>query len=52
MYIKVKRNKLLWHYVVLAKNGQVLSTSETYFSKGNAFRAAFKLAKALKLEVK
>ncbi len=28
----------LWYYVVLAANGQVLSTSETYVSKSNAER--------------
>lgn len=44
MKIIVKRNKLLWHYVLQASNGQVVSTSETYFSRGNANRAARKLA--------
>ena len=52
MYLKLKRNKIFWHYVLKSKNGQVLSTSENYFSKSNAIRAAQKLAKALKVEVK
>jgi uncharacterized protein YegP (UPF0339 family) len=39
------RGKLLYHYVVLGNNGQVLLTSETYYSKGNALRAARKASK-------
>lgn len=52
MYIKVKKNKLFWHYIVKAGNGQTLSTSETYYSKSNAVRAAHKLAIPLRIEVK
>lgn len=31
-----------WYWRVVAKNGQVLLTSETYASKRNAERAAYK----------
>ncbi len=36
----------LWYYVVLATNGQVLSTSETYVSKFNAERGIADAKKA------
>lgn len=41
------RGKLLYHVVVVANNGEVLLSSETYFSKSNANRAAKKLKAAL-----
>lgn len=51
MYIIVKRRRvLMWHYVVIGGNGQVLSSSETYFSKGNAKRAAKSLGSNLGIE--
>jgi uncharacterized protein YegP (UPF0339 family) len=46
------RGKLVYHYVVLANNGQVVLTSETYFSKSNAKRAANKAAAAFGWDVK
>lgn len=50
MEIHLKRN-LLWHWVLVnTKNGQTLATSETYYSKGNAKRAALKLADFLKVK--
>lgn len=30
------RGELLYHWVLVASNGEVLATSETYFSKPNA----------------
>lgn len=52
MYVKLKRNKIFWHYVLKSGNGQVLSTSENYFSKSNAIRAAQKLASIVGAKVK
>ena len=52
MYIKLKKGLLFWHYNVMAKNGKVVLTSETFASKSNAERAAEVAAKALKLEIK
>jgi hypothetical protein len=46
MHIEV-RGKLLYHWVLLSSNGQVVATSETYFSKSNAWRAARKLSVAI-----
>jgi hypothetical protein len=34
MHIEV-RGKLLYHWVLIAGNGEVIATSETYFSKSN-----------------
>lgn len=48
MYIEIKRSKkLFWHYVVKAKNGEIMLSSETYFNKGNCVRAARRSAKQL-----
>jgi uncharacterized protein YegP (UPF0339 family) len=46
MHIEV-RGKLLYHWVLIAGNGEVLATSETYFSKSNAARAAKRLSDAI-----
>lgn len=51
MYIKI-RGKILFHWVIIAKNGQVLGTSETYYSKGNAVKAARKLARSMNIDYK
>ncbi len=45
------RGKVLFHWVLLARNGQVLATSETYFSESNAKRAAHTLSKAVGVQV-
>ena len=41
------RGKLLYHWVLVASNGEVLATSETYYSKSNAYRAANRLSRAI-----
>jgi hypothetical protein len=41
------RGKLLYHWVLIAGNGEVLATSETYFKKSNAARAALKLSQSI-----
>ena len=53
MYIELKRSrsKLFWHYVVKAKNGQTTLTSETYYSKYNAQRAAYHASKKLNIPI-
>jgi uncharacterized protein YegP (UPF0339 family) len=40
-----------WWWVLKARNGRILATSEIYDSPGNAKRAARKTAKMLKLPV-
>jgi uncharacterized protein YegP (UPF0339 family) len=50
MRIKL-RGKLIYHWVLVARNGEVLATSETYFSKGNALRAAAKLSRAINVDL-
>lgn len=53
MYIKIKRSKkLFYHVVVKGKNGETVFTSETYFSKGNAHRAALLASKKFDLPIK
>jgi uncharacterized protein YegP (UPF0339 family) len=52
MEIRLKKGLLVWHYVVVAKNGEIIATSETYFSKSNAKRAAKRLAGAIGVKVK
>lgn len=51
MYIKLIRGKIFWHYVIKKRNHQVIATSETYYSRNNARRAAFKLADELNINV-
>jgi hypothetical protein len=46
LHIEV-RGKLMFHWVLIAGNGEVLATSETYFSKSNADRAAKRLSEAI-----
>jgi uncharacterized protein YegP (UPF0339 family) len=42
-YVEIRKGKLRFYYVVRSRaNGQVLSTSEKYFSRSNCRRAAYK----------
>lgn len=50
MKIKI-RGKILYHWVIVGKNGETLATSETYFSKSNAKRAAYLIGQAFKLPI-
>lgn len=43
-HIEVKRGTLVWHWRIKAGNGEILATSETYYSRSNAIRAARKIA--------
>lgn len=51
MKIQVKRKYIFYYWRIIANNHQVLGTSEMYFSKSNALRAAARLGKVLKLPV-
>lgn len=42
MKIQVLKKRKYWYYRIIAVNGQVLTTSETYHNKSNAMRAATK----------
>lgn len=48
MKIEVYKKLLLWRVKLVAKNGEPLLVSETYYSKSNAQRAAKNLRKELK----
>lgn len=47
MKAELKRKTFLWYVVLKSNNGEVLLTSELYFSKGNASRALKRLNAAL-----
>lgn len=46
LHIEV-RGKLLFHWVLVAGNGEIMASSETYWSKSNAWRAARRLSVAI-----
>jgi uncharacterized protein YegP (UPF0339 family) len=46
------RVRLIYHWVLVAANGEVLAISETYFSKSNASRAAVKLRNAVQVPLR
>jgi uncharacterized protein YegP (UPF0339 family) len=48
MKVEVYKKALLWRVKLVAKNGETLLVSETYFSKSNAQRAAKKIKQELK----
>lgn len=48
MKIEVVKGTARWYYRVVASNGQKVTTSQKYFSKGNAVRAAKQASKLLK----
>jgi uncharacterized protein YegP (UPF0339 family) len=50
LHIKIS-GSLLYHWVLVARNGEVLATSETYFSRSNAIRAARRLSAAIGVAV-
>lgn len=43
-HIKLVKGRLQWHYQIVASNGQIISSSQRYFSHSNAKRAARKVA--------
>lgn len=49
MKVVVIRGKLRYFWHLLAKNGEILAHSQGYYSRGNAIRAANKLANGLGL---
>jgi uncharacterized protein YegP (UPF0339 family) len=46
MYILLVKGKQKWFWKVMSSNGQVVLTSQHYFSRFNARRSALKLAKS------
>lgn len=43
--VELRRGKLRYYYVIKGGNGEILSTSQKYFSRSNAERAAVAIAK-------
>lgn len=43
-HIKLVKGKIKWHYQIVPSNGQIVSSSQRYFSHSNAKRAARRLA--------
>lgn len=48
MKIQVKRKTLFWYVILKGDNGETLMVSETYYSKGNAMRAALRIKQEIK----
>jgi uncharacterized protein YegP (UPF0339 family) len=51
-HIEVTKGKRRWYWRVVAENGQIILTSEKYYSKWNAKRAAKRLGEINRLLVK
>lgn len=51
MKIIVTRKLVLYYIRIVGRNGEVLLTSETYYSKSNAKRAAMRLAEEFQLDM-
>lgn len=51
MEIKVRKKLLFWYWRLQAANGQIIATSEVYYSKSNAMRTAKKLSKAINVPI-
>lgn len=45
--VVVFKGKLRWYWRLVASNGAILATSEAYYQRSNANRAAAKLANGL-----
>lgn len=48
--VELRKGKLLYYYVIRSTNGQVVVTSEKYFSRSNAIRAVNRVAKAFGID--
>jgi uncharacterized protein YegP (UPF0339 family) len=46
----LRKGIVRWYYNIVSHNGNILSTSQKYFSKSNARRAAKKATKRYDLE--
>lgn len=46
--IVLKKGLIRWYYNIVSSNGNILSTSQKYFSKSNARRAAKRQAQLTK----
>ena len=38
--VELRKGLVRWYYVIKSRNGRILSTSQKYYNKHNAFRAA------------
>jgi uncharacterized protein YegP (UPF0339 family) len=52
MHIEVVKGKRKWFWRLIASNGQVVLTSQRYYSKWSAKRSALKLALVNKYELR
>ena len=52
MRIELRDNTASYWWVLVARNGQVCATSETYDTRSNALRAAKNMARRLKLTLR
>lgn len=48
MKVELQKRAIFWYIRLIAKNGEVLMHSETYYNKSNAIRALNKLQKEIK----
>lgn len=51
MYLKIVKGKLFYHINLMGENHKIIMASETYYNKGNANRAAKRVAKVMGIEV-
>lgn len=50
-WVMLKQGRIRWHVRIMANNGKIVLSSQSYYSKSNADRAARKLADALGLSI-